>query len=227
MFIMRSSIITCLPMLLIIRPFARFFFLGLLAVTFCQSNAQYVCRSAEAFRVNDFTTFRFEEREKSVIKPLIYSFSLMTVNLAILVGAGLSDDKMRFENFEKAFTMLPVLDDDGWFYNYFSHPLMGSETYLRAREGGFGYFESFLFSSAMSVTWEFFLESWTERPSIQDLLITSTTGSLLGELRFWAKGRMNPQHHWFIDPLNMLTLSVGKLFDKKEKTVSLVFSFTF
>jgi len=227
MFIMRSLTTICLPMLLIIKFFHRFILLGLFAVTFCQSNAQYVSCNAASFRMNDFAVYKLEENERSLTKPLIYSLSLMTVNLAVLVGGGLSDDKMRFENFEKAFTMLPALDDDGWFYNYFSHPLMGSETYLRAREGGFGYFGSFLFSSAMSVTWEYFLESWTERPSIQDLLITSTTGSLLGELRFWAKSRMKPQHHWFIDPINMLTLSVGKIFDKKEKTVSLAFSFTF
>jgi hypothetical protein len=138
----------------------------------------------------------------------------MSVNLAILVGAGLSDDKMKFENFKKAFTMPPAFDDDGWFYNYLSHPLMGSETYLRAREAGYGYFGCFLFSSAMSISWEFFLESWTERPSIQDLLITSTTGSLLGELRYWAKGKMNPKYHWFIDPINTLYLALCKPLSK-------------
>ena len=167
-----------------------------------------------------------DDAERSLMKPMIYSFSLMAVNFAVLVGADLAVDKIRWSNFKRAFTSPPVFDEDGWVYNYFLHPLMGSESYLRAREGGFGYFGSFLFSTAMSFSWEYIIESWTEQPSIQDLLITSTTGSLLGELRYRLKNKMKPKHHWMIDPINSLYLGVSRSF-KKEPRLSFGFQLVF
>jgi len=85
---------------------------------------------------------------------------------------------------------------------------MGSESYLRGRESGYGGFGSFLFSKAMSLTWEYLMESWTERPSINDMLVTSTVGSLIGEVRHQAKMRMKVKHHWFVDPLHMLVINI-------------------
>ena len=49
---------------------------------------------------------------------------------------------------------------------------------------------SFLFSALSSTCFEYFVESWAERPSVQDLLITPIVGSILGELVFRATQEM-------------------------------------
>jgi len=87
-------------------------------------------------------------------------------------------------NFERAWTQPPVWDQDGWGVNYVGHPLVGMYTYLSVRNLGANRGRSFLFSTIASVGWEYAVEAWAEQPSIQDLLVTSTVGSLLGEAVF-------------------------------------------
>ena len=88
---------------------------------------------------------------------------------------------IKFSNFKRAFSKPPVNDQDSWAINYIAHPLAGMHFFLSERNYGEGFLRSFLFSTASSITWEYFIESWVEQPSIQDLLATSTVGSLLGE----------------------------------------------
>jgi hypothetical protein len=57
-------------------------------------------------------------------------------------------------------------------------------TYLTVRNMGASRGRSFLFSSVASIGWEYVFEAWAEQPSIQDLLVTSTVGSMLGEAVF-------------------------------------------
>ncbi|HPD66025.1 MAG TPA: DUF3943 domain-containing protein [Bacteroidia bacterium] len=141
-------------------------------------------------------------------KAPVYIMSVMAFDLGFLLISCMADSPMRLSNFKEAFTKPPVFDDDPFWVNYISHPLMGSESYLRGRESGYGWFGSFLFSTAMSLTWEYLMESWTERPSINDMLVTSTVGSLIGEVRHQAKMRMKVKHHWFVDPLHMLVINI-------------------
>jgi hypothetical protein len=126
-----------------------------------------------------------------------------------------------FDNVREAFKRGPAWEDDHWQWNYIAHPLWGSETYLRARAQGFGRIPSFLFSTASSFVWEFLFESWSSRPSTDDLLITSTAGSLLGELRFHLKrklalndSRMARVLDFIVDPLHGVTRKVGSWFGK-------------
>jgi hypothetical protein len=93
-----------------------------------------------------------------------------------------------FDNFKRGFTSPPVWDNNPWYVNYIGHPEAGAESYLLARNRGHSILGSFAYSSLMSVTWEYGIESWIgARPSIQDLIFTSTLGSLFGELRYRAK----------------------------------------
>jgi hypothetical protein len=122
--------------------------------------------------------------------PILYTLTLQ--GGALLFLASLEKNTTGFsspsaENFEEAFTKGPRADDDKWYWNYLLHPLAGSETYLRARAQGCSPFGSFLFSTAASTVWEFGFESWYERPSTQDLIVTPVAGSFLGEARFRAK----------------------------------------
>lgn len=86
-----------------------------------------------------------------------------------------------WENMKEAYTMPPVWDTDHWFHNYIGHPYGGSVYYNTVRCQGANPGQSFLFSTALSIQWEYIFEAVAERPSIQDLFITPIAGSLLGE----------------------------------------------
>jgi hypothetical protein len=94
-------------------------------------------------------------------------------------------------NFRSAFTSPPTWDDDDpWTTNYVAHPIMGSLLYTAARRSNYGPVGSFLFATAASTVWEYGVESWFEQPSWPDLLVTSTSGALIGEARWWARQRL-------------------------------------
>jgi len=85
-------------------------------------------------------------------------------------------------NFLDAYGAAPRWDEDHWYHNYLGHPYVGSIYYNTVRCQGASPVESFFFSAAMSVWWEYMVESIAEHPSTQDLLVTPITGALLGEL---------------------------------------------
>jgi hypothetical protein len=84
-------------------------------------------------------------------------------------------------NLKRSFSTLPVWDKDDWALNYIGHPIAGSYYYNALRSQNASRFHSFLFSTAQSFIWEYFIEGVAERPSAQDLFITPVVGSLLGE----------------------------------------------
>lgn len=94
------------------------------------------------------------------------------------------------EHFKEAWTKPPVIDKDRAAVNYLGHPYFGMNFYLSQRNYGESPLYSFLFATLTSTCFEYFIESWSERPSIQDLLITPIVGSILGELVFRATQEM-------------------------------------
>jgi hypothetical protein len=104
--------------------------------------------------------------------------------------AGPDGFRPGWSSFSRAYTAPPVWDEDGWVVNYVAHPVVGMHTYLLERNHGASPLRAFLFSTAASVGWEYLIESWAEQPSAQDLLVTSTVGSLLGELNYQATQRL-------------------------------------
>jgi hypothetical protein len=134
--------------------------------------------------------------------------------------------------FVEAWTRPPAWDTDGIVANYVLHPIMGAEAYLTVRNRDYGPIESFLFATAVSTAWEYLFEAWAERPSAQDLLITSPIGSLQGELRFQMRRRIarwspSPGRNALlilVDPVEALHRYLGKTFlsrsnDATEETV--------
>jgi hypothetical protein len=121
-------------------------------------------------------------------------------NVLVLLGAGAGSfgvlwllpesiskwDKTRpmGEYLRIAYGYPPVWDKDHWFWNYITHPIFGQWTYLMERNLDESPLRGFLFSTAASLGWEYGFEALIERPSIQDLLFTSTIGSVLGEGSF-------------------------------------------
>ena len=75
-------------------------------------------------------------------------------------------------------------DHDPWALNLIGHGLMGSEFYLRHRQGHHPFWLALLMTAAWTVTWEYFIESWHKHPSGIDLLWTPLGGLLIGEGRY-------------------------------------------
>lgn len=84
--------------------------------------------------------------------------------------------------FRNIFKRGPEFDGDKIYFNYILHPYAGAAYYMGARSCGFSAMESMLYSACIStVFWEFGIEAFMERPSIQDIFITPLIGSVIGE----------------------------------------------
>lgn len=142
-------------------------------------------------------------------KPVEYSFAGMGIGYLFFLSIGVWDEDPSWENLENAFSEDPEWDPNPFYYNWVLHPLWGSETYLRAREGNFGIVGSFLFSSFCSFFWEYLLEGWMITLGAQDLIATSPIGSILGEARYQLKGRLSSGHDWWLDPIDTTLQHAG------------------
>lgn len=79
-------------------------------------------------------------------------------------------------NFERGWST----DADGFLTNMFAHPFHGSIYFNLARSSGYNYFASLGVAAAGSWQWEFFME--TEPPALNDWIMTSVGGSMIGEM---------------------------------------------
>ena len=162
------------------------------------------------------------QHQPSLAYPAAYAFTYQMIGYGWLTHLDRKKTNFNassFDNFLDGFRDGPAFDDDEWQWNYVAHPLWGSETYLRARAQGFNEIHSFLFSAGASFVWEFGIESWSQRPSIQDLIITPVAGMLLGELRFRLKRQLIERSDYqaaiwliLIDPIQWATEWVGSKF---------------
>lgn len=119
-----------------------------------------------------------------------------------------------------------VFDKDKFYINYVLHPYWGATYYTRGRERGLDKASAFVYSTLMSAVYEFGVECFFEKPSIQDLIVTPVAGSLLGALIFEPL-RDSIKHKqdlsWYdhaalvlTDPLGVLSLGFEKLFGIKS-----------
>lgn len=82
----------------------------------------------------------------------------------------------------------PEWDHDKFYFNYILHPYAGAVYYMGARSCGFNAWQSLLYCTCIStIGWEFGIEAFMERPSIQDIFITPLVGGLIGEGFYKAK----------------------------------------
>jgi hypothetical protein len=78
----------------------------------------------------------------------------------------------------------PQWDSDDFALNYVGHPYWGATYYVRGRERGLDKGQAFVYSALLSGLYEYTLEAFAERVSIQDLIFTPVLGSLVGEYWF-------------------------------------------
>ena len=88
-------------------------------------------------------------------------------------------EKGSFKNYKHNFGKL-VFDRDEPFWNWFVHPLSGSQLYLYYRANGYNRVDSLGMAFISSTLFEFTVEIYTEPASIQDLYQTPVIGSVFG-----------------------------------------------
>lgn len=126
----------------------------------------------------------------------------------------------------------PEWDHDKLYFNYILHPYAGAVYYMAARSCGFNPWQSLLYNACVStIGWEFGIEAFMERPSIQDIFITPLVGSLIGEgfhrikLRIAANGYtlagsalLGNVTAFLIDPVNeFIGLFAGNPYREKAR----------
>ena len=86
------------------------------------------------------------------------------------------------------------------FLNYVTHPYAGAIYYMGARSAGANATYSCLYSFALSTFfWEYGIEAFAERPSIQDLIVTPLAGSVLGEWFYRSKRHIIKNNYTLYD----------------------------
>ncbi|MFT5693506.1 MAG: hypothetical protein ACI92E_002848, partial [Oceanicoccus sp.] len=94
------------------------------------------------------------------------------------------DNSGKFSDWSDNVSSGPVWDEDNSVINYIGHPYFGGVYYQVARNAGYNQWNSFVYTTLMSTFYyEYGIEALRERPSIQDLIVTSVGGWLYGE---WA-----------------------------------------
>ncbi|MCI9172928.1 DUF3943 domain-containing protein [uncultured Duncaniella sp.] len=90
--------------------------------------------------------------------------------------------------YRNVFKLGPEWDHDNPIFNFVLHPYAGAVYFMSARSCGFNFWRSMLYSACVStIGWEFGIEAFMERPSIQDIFITPLVGSAIGEAFYKAK----------------------------------------
>lgn len=88
-------------------------------------------------------------------------------------------EKGSCENYRRNFGQL-VFDKDEPFWNWFVHPISGSQLFLYYRANGYSRIDSLGMAFISSTLFEFTVEIYTEPASVQDLFQTPMIGSFLG-----------------------------------------------
>ena len=111
----------------------------------------------------------------------LFGITVLMLSPKEVTGWSTNWTQEAWRNVKRSISAPPVWDDDDWQLNYIGHPVAGSYYYNSLRSQNASIFHSFLFATAQSFIWEYFIEATAEKPSIQDLIVTPIVGSILGE----------------------------------------------
>lgn len=82
----------------------------------------------------------------------------------------------------------PRWDNDDYYLNYVMHPYFGGVYYTAARHAGYNKYDALLYSFTISTFfWEYGVEAVTERPSIQDIIVTPIFGAWAGDAMLYRE----------------------------------------
>lgn len=119
-------------------------------------------------------------RGKNYLVPALQIpvFHLVT-HVACRLACQMPDFDVTWSTIETNLTSEWQLDDDAFVINNLLHPYQGATAFSAARSNGLSFWESAPYVIGSSLLWELFFESTL--PSINDLVVTSVGGVLLGE----------------------------------------------
>lgn len=124
-------------------------------------------------------------------------------------------------------TTKPVWDKDDWEINYIGHPVSGAAYYAMVRNEGLSIFESAVYATLLSTFfWEYGYESFAEKPSIQDQILTPLIGAFLGEGmhaleemldknegKIWGFKGLGSFSYFWLDPMGRMARGMSDIFD--------------
>jgi hypothetical protein len=141
------------------------------------------------------------ERRTSYVKTALETVALLGAGTIWYWRApDISDSDLKFSwssQQGKLFSTKDIVFDDNLFdTNMTSHPRAGWSYFQIARGNGFGFAASFFSAFLASTAWEY-LSEFTERPSMNDLIVTPISGAMIGEAsyqlgRYFASGPPGP-----------------------------------
>ena len=118
-------------------------------------------------------------------------------------------DKGSFKNYGDNFGKI-VFDRDTPFWNWFVHPISGSQLFLYYRANGYNRVDSMALAFISSTLFEFTIEIYTEPASVQDIYQTPVLGSILGlgieNLSLWLLNTGHPIAKFIGHTINPSTL---------------------
>jgi hypothetical protein len=118
-------------------------------------------------------------------RPLVAAAEAAGINVLIWMAAYVNDAQHAFisnETMADSFKYWFEWDPNQFRTNFLAHPYHGSLYFNAARSNGLSYWQSGLYSLGGSFMWETLMER--HRPSINDLIMTTTGGMFLGEAMF-------------------------------------------
>lgn len=137
-------------------------------------------KKKERSRVKQYR-YTYIDRKHTKNESLKHIAAIYGVTWAVypLTQPDVVKNKGSWSNYKRNFGKL-VFDKDEPFWNWFVHPISGSQLYLYYRANGYNRIDSLGMAFISSTLFEFTVEIYTEPASIQDLYQTPVIGSFLG-----------------------------------------------
>jgi len=131
-------------------------------------------------RVNNYL-YGYIDRSHTTKESMKHIAAMYAVSWAVypLSQPEIFREKGSFKRYKRNFGKL-VFDRDEPFWNWFVHPISGSQLYLYYRANGYDRINSLGMTFISSTLFELTVEIYTEPASVQDLYQTPILGSLLG-----------------------------------------------
>lgn len=134
------------------------------------------------------TTGVAEAPDESSIKPIIPT-SEKVVNFGLVAATQVATYLFTQEQIIREHgswqnwiehPLMPHFDKDNFDYNIIKHSFVGHYYYLFYRSRGYSERSAFFWTIGSSALFEFGIETFTERPSFQDIYLTPVFGTILG-----------------------------------------------
>jgi hypothetical protein len=130
--------------------------------------------------LNDDTAFN---KKSSIWKPLLQSFGTNVIVWSfdrVVLNAEYA--RISMSTWKSNVTKGWEWDKDRFGINFIGHPYSGTLSYNAGRSNGYNYYQSFGYSVAGSLMWEYFGEN--TKPSYNDIINTPVNGAFLGEILY-------------------------------------------